>query len=453
MFYNRIEELNKIRKGINSGKKTIILLYGKRRVGKSALIKEATKTFNGICINYTCVKSSFKGNLKLFSKSICETFDVPNVSFDTIDDAFLFIEKQKKKICIIIDEYQYLKETLKDGEVDSYFQKICDNLSSHIKLVLCGSYISTMKELMTQDNPLFGRFTEIIHLEEMDYYDSASFYKKKNIDDKIILYSIFGGSPYVLENIDYDISIADNIKQKIIRQNGLFRTHIENVMLSEINKWFDVRILEAIGNGQVKYSEILSDLNEKDNGYLDKQIKHLINMETISKLNPINKQNDKKKTFYEINDNLMRFYFAFIFSNMSKIENIGEDAFYENVVKKSIDSYIDKRFEKIVQQYFKRLSKNGKLNNIEDIGSYWYDDQKNHKNGQFDCVLKMHNGYKVYEVKRLKNKMSEKMSNKELSQVKGKNDLNIVDIGFVCSSGFAYRDNSTELISGKELYE
>ena len=149
----------------------------------------------------------------------------------------------------------------------------------------------------------------------------------------------------------------------------------------------------------------------------------------------------------------MRFYFAFIFSNMSKIESIGEDAFYENVVKKSIDSYINKRFEKIVQQYFKRLSKNGKLRNIENIGSYWYDDQKNHKNGQFDCVLKMNNGYKVYEVKRLKNKMSEKVINKELSQIKSINDLNVTEVGFVSSSGFEFKDNNIELISGRELYE
>ena len=146
----------------------------------------------------------------------------------------------------------------------------------NVKLILCGSYISVMKELLKEGNPLFGRFTDIIHLEEMDYYDSSSFYTNESLDEKIIMYSIFGGSPYVLENIDYDISISDSIKQKLIYSNGIFRTHIENVMLSEIRQTFDVRILEAIGNGQVKYSEILSDLNEKDNGYLDKQIKNLM---------------------------------------------------------------------------------------------------------------------------------------------------------------------------------
>lgn len=453
MFYNRDKELNIIRKGINSNKKTVILLYGKRRVGKSSLIREAVKDFDGIYINYTCVKSSYIGNLKLFSKSICESLEIPKIIFESLDDAFAFIQKQKKKICVVVDEYQYLKDTLKEGEVDSHFQIICDKLQNNVKFILCGSYISMMKELLKEENPLFGRFTDIIHLEEMDYYDSSSFYKKKSIDDKIIMYSIFGGSPYVLENIDYEMSISDNIKHKLINANGIFRTHIENVMLSEIRQTFDIRILEAIGNGQVKYSEILSELNEKDNGYLDKQIKNLIKMETISKLNPINKENDKKKTFYEINDNLMRFYFAYIFNNVSMIENIGEDRFYENVVKKSIDNYINKRFEKIVQQYFKRQVKSGKLGNVLNIGSYWYDDPKNNKNGQFDCVLKLKKGYKVYEVKRLQEKMSKEYALEEIKKIRDINDLNVVDIGLVSSKGFDFNDKDVELIDGRIIYE
>ena len=151
MFYNRDKELNIIRKGINSNKKTVILLYGKRRVGKSSLIREAVKDFDGIYINYTCVKSSYIGNLKLFSKSICESLEIPKIIFESLDDAFAFIQKQKKKICVVVDEYQYLKNTLKEGEVDSYFQIISDKLQNNVKLILCGSYISVMKELLKEE--------------------------------------------------------------------------------------------------------------------------------------------------------------------------------------------------------------------------------------------------------------------------------------------------------------
>ena len=243
MFYNRFEELNILDKAINGNKKAVVLLYGKRRVGKSTLVKESSRNFNGIYINFVCVKSSFQGNMKLLSKSICELFGIPKVTFENLDDIFLFIINQNKKVCIVIDEYQYLKESLKKGEVDSYFQTICDKLPSNIKLILCGSYISIMKELLEESNPLFGRFTDIIHLEDMDYYDSSSFYKSKSIYDRILYYSIFGGSPFVLENLDYDLSIKQNVISKLIHPNSVLRTHIESVMLSEIRQAFDVRIL------------------------------------------------------------------------------------------------------------------------------------------------------------------------------------------------------------------
>ena len=411
------------------------------------------KNYGGVYINFTCVKSTFQGNMILLSKCICENFNMPKVMFETLDDAFAFIKKQNKKVCVVIDEYQFLKETLKKGEVDSYFQIICDNLPSNVKLILCGSYISIMKELLEEDNPLFGRFTDIIHLEEMDYYDSSSFYKAKSVADKILLYSVFGGSPFVLENIDYKKSIKENIIEKLIKSNSVLRTHIESIMLSEIRQAFDIRILEAIGNGKVKYNEIVMELNEKDNGYLDKQIKALIKMETISKLSPINKPNDRKKAFYETNDNLMRFYFTYIFSNESIIDNIGESAFYSNYIESKLNEYVSKRFEKIVKQYFARCSRDGKLKGVIDIGSYWYDDSKNRKNGQFDCVLKLKDGYKVYEVKNLKGKMTRKMYDAEISKINSIDDLNITGIGMVSTMGFDFKDKKIDLIEGKELYE
>ena len=175
-------------------------------------------------------------------------------------------------------------------------------------------------------------------------------------------------------------------------------------------------------------------------------------METISKLNPINKLNDKKKTFYEINDNLMRFYFRYIFGNESIIDNIGSNAFYNNYIEKSINEYVNIRFEKIVMQYFKRLCKINVMKNVIDIGTYWYDDYKNHKNGQFDCVLKLKDGYKVYEVKNLKNKMTKKHCMEEISKIKDINDLNVIGIGMVNTMGFDFKDTDIDLITGKDIY-
>ncbi len=103
-------------------------------------------------------------------------------------------------------------------------------------------------------------------------------------------------------------------------------------MLQEIGKAYDVRILEVIGNGNKKYSDIQSSLSRDNNGLLSKQLKNLSDMETIEKIFPINRPDDKKKSFYVIRDNLMRFYFTFVFGNDGVIARIGEDAFYRQFI-------------------------------------------------------------------------------------------------------------------------
>ena len=106
--------------------------------------------------------------------------------------------------------------------------------------------------ILQESNPLFGRFTKIIRLEELDYYDSSLFYPNLPNREKIRFYSVFGGSPFVLANLNYEKTLEENIKDLLIEQNSLLRTHIESVMLTEIKKNYDVRILEIIGNGKKK---------------------------------------------------------------------------------------------------------------------------------------------------------------------------------------------------------
>lgn len=453
MFLAREKELSELRTEFSSEKKSAVLIYGKRRIGKSTLLKEASKDFNGIVVNHLCAKSNFEGNLDLLTRSIMLSLELPEIKFSTINDLFSFVNKQNKRILIIIDEYQYFKESLKEGEIDSYFQGVVDNLSDKIKIVFCGSYISVMKELLKESNPLFGRFTKILRLEELNYYDAALFYPKLSVRDKIRFYSVFGGSPYVLVNLDYEKTLEDNIKSLLIEQNSLLRTHIESVMLAEIRKTYDIRILEIIGNGKKKYGEILNLLGMNDSGLLDKQLKALLNMETIIKVFPINKADDKKKQFYEIKDNLMRFYFSYIFGNDSMIYKFGPDSYFTSRINNSLNTYVSYRFEGIANQYFIRLARNGLLENIEDFGSFWYDDKKTSRNGQFDCVLKEKDGYDFYEVKFYEKTMTLSDCEKEEKQIRDICNIYCKKIGFICSAGFDFKDSRYDLITGNDIYK
>lgn len=452
MFIGREKELEFLTNQLKSTAKTAVLVYGKRRIGKSTLIEEAAKQYDGIVINHLCAQTTYQGNLDLLCDSICMTMGLPTMHFSQLRDIFYFLGTLGRKVLVILDEYQYLKQSGKAGEIDSLMQNVVDNLPSNVKLILCGSYITVMRELLNESNPLFGRFTGIIHLQEMDYYDASLFQPEVLIRQKLENYAVFGGSPYVQSILNPESSVRENVIRLLLPQTGILRTYIENVMLREIGKVYDIRILESIGNHRLRYSEINGSLHLKSSGLLDKQLKALIDMETISKVSPVNKPDDKKKQFYEITDNLMRFYFSYLFGKTAAITNLGEEAYYDSYIAPSLTEFISRRFEQIAIQYFRRLSRIGKLQGILNFGTLWYDDPVHKKNGEFDCVLLRQNGYDFYECKFYQSPMKLSECEAEEKQILSIPNITCHDIGFVCSSGFDFHDDRYKLISGEDLF-
>ena len=457
MFVGRTKELRELKTEISNWKKrTAVLIYGKRRVGKSTLIKEAAKKFDGIVINHLCIQSTFEGNMDLIYRSVSEGLSLPDIKFDSLFAMMDFLKTLDKKILLIIDEYPYLKQSKKKNEVDSYMQTVIDRMPENVKLILCGSYITIMKELLTEDNPLFGRFSLIQHIHDFDYYDAAKFYPELSVRDKVALYAIFGGSPYVLENLDPQMTIQENIQRLLLPETGLIRSHIENVMLREIQKTFDARILEVLGNGKKKYSEIRSLLGGDETGLLDKQLKILLDMETIQKTNPINRKSDKRKQFYEITDNLMRFYFTFIFGSAGTITRIGEGQYFKrNIEGELLRQFISRRLEGIALQYFHRQALSGRISDIEDFGSYWYDDPETKSNGEFDCVIKRTGEkYDFYECKYFDRPMTLEECEQEKEQLMAIHGITVDKIGFICTGGFESETlKDFILIDGDHLYK
>ncbi|MEE3487696.1 MAG: ATP-binding protein [Bulleidia sp.] len=453
MFIGREKELEELREQLKTSKKTAVLVYGKRRIGKSTLISEAARSFQGIVIDFECVKSTYAGNMVLLSKNISDTLGLPVLQFAGLMDIFSFLGTRKEQILVILDEYQYLKETSRKNEIDSYMQSVIDHLPENVKVILCGSYVTVMKELLEEGNPLFGRFTSIIHLQEMNYLTASHFFPEENVQKKLEIYAVFGGSPYVLSVIQPDQSIAWNIQKYLLPSTGTLRTYIENVMLKEIQKAYDIRILEIIGNGRKKYSDINTALGGNDSGLLDKQLKNLLNMETIQKEFPINKPNGRQKQFYSISDNLMRFYFAYVFGNSSSLSFLGPEMYYKEKISPSVLEFISRRFEDIARQYFSIQAHAGKRTGILDVGTFWYDDPVHRKSGEFDCVLKREKEYDFYECKYFTKPMKKEQCDEKAKQIHQISAaLHPHTIGFVCSSGFAFDTDEYELITGNDLF-
>ena len=454
MFIGREKELSIIKDAL-SKKSASIMVYGKRKIGKTTLITHSLKGDSHKTVYYECLKAPMKDNVEgLISVLLAEKVLPARMSFDNFIDLFAYLNTLPETLNIVIDEYPYLKEFTKPKTVDSTFQSIIDNHIKNIRLFISGSHISMMKDLLGEGNALYGRFTSVICLKELDYKTTSGFYADKTPYDKVAMYAVFGGSPFVNELLHPDKSLEENIISTVLNPSNAIFHYADNLLISDPSGGSNAeRIFFSIANGKKKYSEIESKLSMEGNGLLSEQLKVLLNMELISKVAPINKPNDNKKIRYEMTDNLLRFFFTYVYNNKSALQVLGAKAFYEEYIKDSIITFISHRFEKICRSYFSLQVQSGKLKGILNIGTYYYDDSKTKKNGEFDVVLERKDAFDIYEAKYLISPMTDNQIEEEIKQVRDIPKLEIGKIGFISINGFESEHPDFPCIDGKTLYE
>lgn len=146
-------------------------------------------------IYYECKQTSEMNNVESLSEIVSEVFGFPKLAFSGLEELlkFLFEKSIEKKIILVLDEYPYIRENVKG--LDSILQSLIDHYKdkSRFKLIVCGSYVDTMRGLLSEQNPLYGRVDVTIELKPMDYYESSFFYDSFSDRDKVRLYSVFGG--------------------------------------------------------------------------------------------------------------------------------------------------------------------------------------------------------------------------------------------------------------------
>lgn len=453
MFIGRLEEL-KMLHNILKKPSASVMIYGKRKFGKTTLINKALESSTDKKIYYECLKAPMQENIDGFVSMLVHENILPvKLAFTSFTDVFTYMNTIDVTFNVVIDEYPYLKVFSKSETVDSIFQSIIDNNLKNIRLFISGSHIGMMKDLLEEKNALYGRLSNTLYLKELDYITAAEFYKNKSIYDKIAMYAVFGGSPYINRTLDETKSLKENIIATLLNPTSYVYSYIEHLLISNYtNAINSERIIYAISNGKRKYSEIEERLSLKANGNLSKQLIALEEMDIISKIYPINKQEDKKKISYEIRDNLLRFYYAFIYKNKSALQILGAEAFYEEYIQDSITTFISHRFKEIVRTYFSLCVKMGKLRGISNIGTFYYDDSSTRTNGEFDVVLERKNIYDIYEVKYYSNPLELSEIHKEVAQIKAIKGLKIGKIGFIATSGYETTTDDYDFIDINNLY-
>lgn len=439
-FLGRAEEVKKLSNILSEEGQGAVLIYGRRRVGKSELIKHVFGRGEARSIYYECRQTSEQNNVENLSVLLSESFGMPPLAFRSIEEVlrFLFEKALSEKIWLSLDEYTYLRESVQG--LDSILKSLIDEYKdrSNLKLIVCGSFIDTIRLLLEVQNPLYGRMDLTMFLEPMDYYDSALFYPAFSEEDKVKLYSVFGGIPYYNRLIRSEWTAEENILELIVSEGARLENEVSMHLKSELSKLINANeVFDALSRGYSKFSDILSQSHVSSSPALSDILEKLINMTVVAKRVPINNEKNRKKAGYYINDNLFKFYYRYIFRYSSQRSVMNGTNFYERYIKEDFEKkFIPKAFEDIVRQYLIRENKRGTFPEPFDlIGTYYYDNPVEKINGEFDVVTSGAKGYIFFEAKYHNAKISEKRIREEIEQVR-KTGLDCYKYGFVSKRGF-----------------
>ncbi|MCD8346391.1 MAG: ATP-binding protein [Lachnospiraceae bacterium] len=426
-FIGREEQLSKLNRAIakthKDGAMQTILIYGRRRVGKSELVKQLLKNTTVPGIYYECRQVAEESNAQGICNILSEELQLPKLGYQSIDEVleYIFQRACEENMIFVLDEYPYLRENIRG--MDSILQTMIDKYRDSAKLtfIILGSYVEIMRNLLEHANPLYGRIDLTINLKPMDYYKSAEFYQGLSEEDRVRIYSVFGGIPYYNRLVDDSVSAEENLMELLVTPEARLENEVPLYLNAEISKITNANeVFEALSRGYSKYKDILDQSHVSSGPTLVDVLDKLSKMEVVERRTPINDERNKRKASYHISDPLSAFYYRYIFRYASQRKIMDPKAFYDKYIREDFESiYVPHYFEEICRQYLIRKNQAGQISPvIERIGKYYYDLPAERRNGEFDIVTQDQKGYVFYEVKFREEKISAAAVREEITQVK-----------------------------------
>ncbi len=341
LFVDRKQELETLQNEYARKGSALVVLYGRRRVGKTELITKFVDGKNALFFlaseeAETQNRNAFKEKVADFLDSdLLRSADIKNwdVLFKAIMDA-----SHNSKPVIVLDEFQYLGKA--NPAFPSIFQRIWEEIlkDKEVMVILCGSLISMMEsQTLTYDSPLYGRRTAQIRLQQIPFGCYHEFFPGKSRRELIEMYAVTGGVPKYIELFSESEDIYTAIQKSILNRSGYLYGEPYFLLqqeVSEVGSYFS--IIKAIAAGNTKLSAIAAVLETKATN-LSKFLKTLIDLDILEREVPITEENPEKskKGLYKIKDNYLRFWFQFVYPNMSFIES-GQSRIVMSKIRKSL---------------------------------------------------------------------------------------------------------------------
>ena len=415
-FVGRSRELATLNKLYDEKSFQMVVMFGRRRVGKTTLISEFINDKPSIF--FTASEVNDRLNLSQFSEKVYAFFGIPESTgaFENWHDAFKFIAQkaQNQQFILAFDEFPYAAAA--NRSLKSILQAAIDHSfkNTGLFLILCGSHMGFMEnEVLGYKSPLFGRRTAQIKLEGFDYFDAAKMLEGFSYEDKLKLYACVGGTPHYLSQIKANESFEENIKRLFFDSSGYLYNEPMMLLQQELREPAMYNsIITTIASGASRLNEISTKIGE-DSTKVSKYLQTLVNLQIVQKIHPFgeNPQNSRRG-IYRVADNCYGFWYKFIFPNKPEIESGSGDIIAETELAK-LSAYIGKPpFETICTQYLQRVNKEKKLPfTATSFGAWWGTDPKEKTQADFDVIAANRSSKQIL-----------------LCECKWRNEINIDDI-------------------------
>lgn len=387
MFIGRRKELSVLEDAYAGKQSAFIPVYGRRRVGKSELILKFLSQKPGIYYLGKTAPAALQ--IREFLQEAARALDEPllaSIKSDTWSEAFNAVSekcKSKTKFIIALDEFQWMAGV--SPELPSVIQEHWDRFwqkTGNICLILCGSYIGFMeREVLGRKSPLFGRRTAQIFLQPFSYLEAAEFHPRWSLLNRTLAYFICGGIPLYLRFFKQTASIETNIEDTLLYEFGpLFREpdFLLREELREMENYYAV--LNAIAAGHVGTQKISAQTGIPDRS-LPYYIQQLTSIGYVGRQRPLTGgKANPRQVRYTIKDPLLRFWFRFVFPNLSYIQQMGPRQTFRTRIAPGLDSYFGLCFEGLCRRALPLLYEREGVTAAFEIGEYW------DKNVQIDVV-------------------------------------------------------------------
>ena len=381
MFVGREQELKFFDEKYSARGAQLIVLYGRRRIGKTELLRRFCEGKPHVF--YSCREIPDEEQLRAFSERVLRAGSPAARYVDRFRDwesalnGFAELPAGGAKKLLVIDEFPYMCRS--NPSIPSILQVLWDEVlkKKDIMIILCGSAMSFLeKKVLSEKSPLYGRATGIYKLGELPFDDASKFFPKYSAEDKVLAWSILGGIPHYLRQFDPALSLRENIVKNVLTKGCVLYSEVEFLIRQELREAAMYNtIIEVVAFGNTQLNDIYTK-TQIDRAKISVYLKNLIDLGIIerefSALAGTTEKSTSSRGLYRITDSFFRFWFRFVAPNISELEDGDAEGVFEHMVLPHLSDFAASAFEAVCHEFIRKKNRAGELPfRVAKQGRWW----------------------------------------------------------------------------------